>query len=260
MRSMGEDLAILMAGSEQAKILRELEPRGEPLATVAITKLYEYAAGWPAGGSGAGGATNITAEFTDLCPDCGGDGCAHDPEDEGMKYRLACQRCLGDGKITVALTVPQHPDRTGEQVANSEDKAPRFPAPSVLEAHIDAAAHHLRLAADIAAHAVVPVNAAPDKARDDSDDWCKSCARVTDHRGRPRAEPSQVSNGSVRRTPEGTANGQAGSPLCGWCYGFVLGEKAWPPKGLIVRRSDGFKISVEDVEKAMGRKSLRRAG
>jgi len=246
LRSAAEDLSILVAGTEQAQVLRHLEPKGTPLATKAIEKLVEYAAGWPAGGNGQGGATNITHPFEERCPLC----------PAGYPIVRDCPQCNGTGFVTVTLTVPQHPDRTGEQVANAQDKdTDRFVAPSVLDAHLAEAARHLRLAADIASHAVIPVNAAPAKARDDSSDWCQSCARVTDKLGRPRAEPSAIVNGSVRRTPEGTMNGKDAAPLCSWCYGFVLGEKAWPPKALIERRADGLRVTAEAVDKAMGRKA-----
>lgn len=213
LRRMGEDLSILLAGTEQANVLRALEPKGIPLATKAVERLFEYAAGWPTGGDGGVSGT-------------------------------------------------RDPDKIGNQVAalvdppeKGKSKPATFPLPAVLEEHIRLAAHHLEAAAKIAAEAVIPINAASLKAKDNADDWCASCARVTDHRGRPRAEPSQVCNGSVRRTPEGTVNGRTQAPLCGWCYGFVLGEQAWPPVPLLERRRDGFRISTEDVDRAMGRKT-----
>lgn len=255
--SMSEDLALLLAGTDASKMLREMIPKGQPLATKAVEKLEEYAAGWPAGGSGAGGATNITHDFPEVCPACEG------------KHRLPlvpiagpprsvhpCALCGGTGIVTVRLTVPQHPDRTGEQVAAERPlSAPdSFVAPSVLDNHLREAARHLQAAAGIAAHAVVPTDATS-KVRDDSSDWCMSCARVKDHKGRAFAVPSRVANGSVSRTPPETANAVAGSPLCDWCYGWVLAEKAWPVKGLIEARRDGKRITSKVLTKVMGENS-----
>lgn len=254
LRSMAEDLSILVNGTEQAEVLRCLEPRGQSLATKAVEKLLEYSAGWPAGGSGEGGATNIVAEFKEGCPECGGVGKIRGPQEFGLQEPyLECSRCEGIGWYNITLTVPQHPDRTGEQVASEAEE--RFVAPSVLDSHLQAAAGHLKAAADISAHAVVPVNAAPAKARDDTDDWCASCARVTDHKGRAFMVPSRVANGSVSRTPEGTIGGAKGTPLCDWCYGWVLAEKAWPAPGLIEARKDGRRITSKVLTRVLGRNS-----
>lgn len=254
--SAAEDLALLLAGTDASKALREMEPKGQPLATKAVEKLEEYAAGWPAGGSGAGGATNIVHDFEETCARCEGTGgwptdLYYPPDRE-----CVCPFCKGTGKITTRLTVPQHPDRTGEQVAAERPlSAPdSFVAPSVLDNHLREAARHLQAAAGIAAHAVVPTDATS-KVRDDSSDWCLSCARVKDHKGRAFAVPSRVANGSVSRTPPETANAVAGAPLCDWCYGWVLAEKAWPVKGLIEARRDGKRITSKVLTKVMGENS-----
>lgn len=267
--SAAEDLALLLAGTDASKALREMEPKGQPLATKAVEKLEEYAAGWPAGGAGAGGATNIVADFEEPCLACLGDGKVLGRElvvaQDGLSVyqHPDCQVCKGTGKVTVRLTVPQHPDRTGEQVAAAEERSKdpeRFVAPSVLDNHLREAARHLQAAAGIAAHAVVPTDATS-KTRDDTDDFCASCARITDHKGRAFMVPSQTVNpkdykGGVRRTPEGTTDGHVGAALCGRCYGWVLGEKAWPPKKLIEATRDGKRWTTKLIHEALGREMV----
>jgi hypothetical protein len=76
---------------------------------------------------------------------------------------------------------------------------------------------------------------------------------VRDHKGRPFAVPSQInrnSNGDPypRRTPEGTRDGTAGAALCGFCYGWTMGESEWPPVKIIEARRDGVRITTKVID------------